>query len=117
MNEKQIAKRYLLSLLLLYAAGAILLTAFIFALSSRQSTAMFKTNHIIMLGMLLPLVPCSSYAGFCNAFLKVDELTKKQMILIVALFPLFIAAVTLYGAVVLVPSVVRYAVRLCRKEE
>ena len=106
MTEKQIAKRYLISLFALYAAGAVLLTAFIFALAARGKTVI-GTHQMVALGMLLPLVPCSSYCGFCTAFLKIGELTKTQMILIVVLFPLLLVLLTIYGFVMLIPSIFR----------
>ncbi|MBQ8980199.1 MAG: hypothetical protein IJ077_01160 [Eubacterium sp.] len=106
MNEKKIAKRYLLSLFGLYFAGAVLLTAFMFALRSRTAEPLVTVGQTIAGGLLLPLIPCVSYAGFVMAFMKVGELTKKQMILIVVLYPLVLVALTLYGVVMLVPSVI-----------
>ncbi|MBQ7203856.1 MAG: hypothetical protein IJS03_07580 [Eubacterium sp.] len=117
MNEKQIAKRYLLSLFALYFVGAGLLLAFIFALSGRAEATTLDTKTIWLLALLLPLLPCSSYAGFCTAFLKVGELSKRQMVLLVVLFPLVLAALTLYGAVMLLPSVARYLTVIFKKEK
>ncbi|MBQ9517086.1 MAG: hypothetical protein IJR60_03325 [Eubacterium sp.] len=106
MSEKQIAKRYLLSVFLLYIVGVVLLTAFMFALRSRVETQRVTELQTVIAGLLLPLIPCVSYAGFVCAFLKVGELTKTQMVLIVVLFPLVLAVLMLYGAVMLVPSII-----------
>lgn len=107
MNKKQIAKRYLLSLFLLYGIGAVLLLAFMFALRSRSAEPLVTVGQTVAGGLLFPLIPCVSYAGFVTAFLKVGELTKKQMIIIVVLYPLMLVAVTFYGVAMLVPSVIK----------
>lgn len=106
MNEKKIAKRYLISLTALYFIGAVLLTAFMFAVRSRTAEPLITAPQTVLCGLLFPLIPCVSYAGFVTAFMKVGELTKKQMILIVVLYPLVLVALTLYGVVMLVPSII-----------
>ena len=107
MSKKKIAKRYLLSLFVLYFAGALLLTAYIYALSQRSASVALQTSQVFALGLLLPVVPCASYAGFCTVFLNVGELTKKQMILIVVFIPVVLALITVFGVFALVPSIVK----------
>ena len=116
MSKKKIAKRYLISLFVLYFAGALLMTAFVFALSSRSTSVVLQTNQIFALGLLLPLVPCASYAGFCTAFLRVDELSKNQMVLIVAFIPVVLVLLTVFGAFALLPSVIYYIYVLIKKD-
>ena len=108
MNEKQIAKRYLISVLALYLAGVVLLGAFAFALSSRAEAFTLSGGQVAAIAFLAPLLPVSSYAGFVTAFLRVKELSKKQMVLLVVLFPLVLAGVTVFGVVMLIPSVIKY---------
>ncbi|MBE6817520.1 MAG: hypothetical protein E7520_07460 [Ruminococcaceae bacterium] len=114
MNEKQIAKRYLISLFALYFAGAVLLGAFTFALSSRPGAATLSGGQIAALAFLLPLLPCASYAGFCTAFLRVKEMSRNQMILMVVLFPLILVGVTVLGVAMLIPNIIKYTVILIR---
>ena len=116
MNEKQIAKRYLISLFALYFAGAVLLGAFTFALSSRPGAATLSGGQIAALAFLLPLLPCASYAGFCTAFLRVQELSRNQMILTVVLFPLILVGVTVLGLVMIVPSIIKHIIVLLKTE-
>ncbi|MBR3148565.1 MAG: hypothetical protein IKF64_00175 [Eubacterium sp.] len=112
MNEKQVAKRYLLSALGLYVFGAVLIGAFAFALGSRAESVSLSGGQIAALAFLLPLLPCASYAGFVSAFLRVKELKRKQMILIVVLFPLVLVGVTVFGLVMLIPNFFRYIIVL-----
>ena len=112
MSEKQIAKRYLLSVSALYFGGAVLLGAYIFALRSRAPGA-FGASQAAALAFLLPLVPTASYSGFVQAFLKVKELKKKQMVLFVVFFPVMLAVLLIYGAVMLVPSIIKNVRALC----
>ena len=115
MNEKQIAKRYLISVLALYLAGAVLLGAFTFALSSRAESLTLSGGQVLALALLLPLLPCASYAGFVTAFLRVKELKTKQMVLLVVLFPLVLVGVTVLGAVMMIPNIIKYFGVLIKK--
>ena len=115
MNEKQIAKRYLISVPALYLAGAVLLGAFAFALSSRAEAMTLSGGQIAAIAFLAPLLPVASYSGFVTAFLRVGELSKKQMIAIVVLFPIFLAGITVLGAVMTVPNIVKYIRVLIKK--
>ena len=112
MNEKQIAKRYLISALALYFGGAVLIGAFAFALSSRPESAELSGGQLAALALLLPLLPCASFSGFVTAFLRVGELKKNQLFLIVALFPLVLVGVTVLGAVMLIPNFIKYVTAL-----
>lgn len=114
MNEKQIAKRYFISLFALYFAGAVLLGAFTFALSSRPGAVTLSGGQIAALAFLLPLLPCASYAGFCTAFLRVQELSRNQLILTVVFFPLILVGVTVLGVAMLIPNIIKYTVILIR---
>ena len=117
MNEKQIAKRYLISALALYFCGAVLIGAFAFALSSRPESAELSGGQLAALAFLLPLLPCASFSGFVSAFLRVKELRRNQMVLLVVLFPLVLVGVTLFGLIMLIPNFIKNTVKLFERSE
>ena len=106
--DKETAKRYLISLLALYFIGALLLFAFLAALFHQGIFNLLSDlGQIAALCFLLALLPAASYAGTCTAGLKLKEVTKGVIIAVCIFFPVTLAAVTVYGAVMLVPSIIQ----------
>ena len=107
MNNKRYAKIYVLSMLGLYFVGAVVLFLLTFFISKRNDVNnALEINQIIVISLLLPLVPCSSYAGFCTAFGRIKEFGKFWKIAICIFFPITLFAITLYGLFMIIPSMI-----------
>ena len=118
MDKKKYAKIYILSMLGLYLIGAIILFLLLLFLSNRNDVNnALEINQIIAASLVLPLLPCASYAGFCNAFGKIKELNKIWIIAICVFFPITLLLITLYGAVMIAPSVVKNIILLFERSE
>ena len=116
MSTKEVAKKYLLFELLLYVGGVLFLGAF--ALAAAKHTANpVTTGQILRIAFLFPLIPCSSFAGFTLAFLRVGELKKWKMVAFVVLFPLLLVLLTAFGAAILLPSIIYFIMKLFERSE
>lgn len=108
MNEKRFAKRYIISVFALYFFGAVFLFLLTFFLSNRNDAPNALTiNQVLAFSLLFPLLPCASFAGFCTAFRKIKEFKTWQKIALCVFFPVTLALITLYGFVMLIPSVIK----------
>ncbi len=108
MNEKRFAKRYIISLFALYFFGAVFLFLITLFLSNRNDVNnALSINQIIAVSLLFPLLPCASFAGFCMAFWRIKEFKAWQKIAICVFFPITLVLITLYGFVMLIPSVIK----------
>ena len=108
MDKKKFAKRYILSLTGLYFFGAVFLFLLLFFLSSRNDvTNALEINQVIALSLALPLLPCASYTGFVLAFKNIKELNKLWIIAICIFFPVTLLFITIYGAIMIVPSLIK----------
>ena len=118
MDEKKFAKRYILSTFALYFFGAVFLFLITFFLSNRNDVNNALTiGQVVAVSLLLPLLPCASFAGFCSAFGKIKEFKRWQKIAICFFFPITLAAITLYGFVMLIPSLVKQICVLIKNDD
>ncbi len=118
MNDKKFAKRYIISMFALYFVGAVFLFLLLFFLSSRNDVNnALEINQVIALSLLLPLLPCASYAGFCSAFWKVKEFSAFQKIAICVFFPITLSVITLYGFIMIIPSLIKNTKILFERSE
>ena len=116
MNKKQFAKRYIISMFGLYFGGAVILFLLLLFLSNRNDVNnALEISQVIALSLLLPLLPCASYSGFCNAFGKIRELNKMWIIAICVFFPITLIIITVYGFVMIVPGIVKQIKALNKK--
>jgi len=107
MDSKKYAKRYILSILGLYFFGAVILFMVVLLLSNRDDVNNAITiNQIIGISLLFPLLPCASFAGFCTAFGKIKELNRFWIIAICVFFPITLIIITLYGFIMIIPSII-----------
>lgn len=108
MDNKKYAKRYIFSLFGLYLFGAVFLFLITFFLSNRNDVNNALTiNQVIGIALLFPLLPCASFAGFCTAFGKIRELNRFWIIAICVFFPITLIVITLYGFVMIIPSIIK----------
>ena len=117
MEKKKFAKIYLLSLIGLYVLGAVFLFILIFAVNSRPEVSQpFSTKQIIEISLLCPLIPTASYAGVCSLFGKIKGLSKGVIIAFCVLFPVTLLITFVYGAVMIIPSIIKQ-IRILIKTE
>lgn len=108
MDKKKYAKTYVLSITGLYFIGAVFLFLLLFFLSNRNDVNnALEINQIIGISLLLPLLPCASYAGFCSAFGRIKELNKGWIIALCAFFPITLVLITVYGLLMIIPSIIK----------
>ena len=106
MNKKEIAKKYLIFAFLLFFIGTGILFFFISALVRMKEGIALTPQRILMLSALCSLAPLGSFTGFVAAGTKIKELKTSHAALIVALYPLFLLAVTVYGVVMIIPEII-----------
>ncbi|MBR1762838.1 MAG: hypothetical protein IJ731_05670 [Eubacterium sp.] len=117
MNNKRYAKIYVLSMLGLYFIGALIIFLLTFFISKRNDVNnALEINQIIVISLLLPLVPCASYAGFCTAFGRIKEFGKFWKIAICIFFPITLFAITLYGLFMIIPSMIKQSLIIMNDE-
>lgn len=117
MNEKSIAKKYLISIILLYVIGAAVLFLMAYSIvQSGRAVSVWSTERMLMFSLCYSLVPCGSYAGFCNAFMKVETLSKNAQIILAVLFPIVLVLITVYGIIMIIPSIIKSVVTLIKKD-
>ena len=108
MDEKKFAKRYILSMIALYFSGAVFLFLLLFFLSNRNDVNNALTlGQVIGISLLLPLIPCASFAGFCTAFRRTEEFKTRQKIALCVFFPITLVLITIYGFVMMIPSFIK----------
>ena len=118
MEKKKFAKIYVSSMLGLYFFGAVILFLLLFFLSNRNDVNnALEINQIITISLLLPLLPCASYSGFCNAFGRIKQLNKLWIIALCVFFPITLAAITVYGLIMILPSMIKSIILLSERSE
>ncbi len=114
MKNKEISKKYLTAALLLYCIGAVFILVLIWALTRLKGENTLSLNAALAVSALCPLVPLGSYTGFVRAGLKIKEIKTKHAVLLVAFYPLVLVFVTVYGIVMIIPSLVSSIINLTR---
>ena len=100
--DKETAKRYLISVLALLFVGAAIIFSIMVAIKGSDNIGRF-----LLLSSGLSLIPSGSFAGFLTFFLLKKELTGKEIFLIVFFFPLFLAFITIFGIIMIIPSIIK----------
>ena len=109
--DKGYRKRYLLTLLALLVTGFALFSAVLVALNTSHKLNM---PNLFTLAALCALIPAGSYAGFVTAGTRIGDITAKKAALIILFFPLLLAGVTVFGIIILLPSMVKSITVLIR---
>lgn len=118
MEKKSIAKWYLASIFGLYIFGVLLLFGITFSLvKSGRANPEFGINWILMISLLCPLIPCGSYAGFCTSMMHIKEFGRVQITAICVLFPITLAIITVFGMIMIIPSIIKEITVLLKKEK
>ena len=108
MDEKRFAKRYIISIFSLYFIGAVFIFLLLFFLSNRNDVNNALTiGQVIGVSLLFPLLPCASFAGFCTAFRRIEEFKAWQKAALCIFFPVTLVLITLFGLIMLIPSLIK----------
>ena len=106
--DKKDAKKYIISLSLLFFAGGALIFGILLAAKTYGAKDIpLSALQLALVSAGCAAVPAGSYAGFCSYFLKKEELTKKESLFIAFLFPLFLLFITVYGIIMIIPSLIK----------
>ncbi|WP_297127421.1 hypothetical protein [uncultured Eubacterium sp.] len=106
--SKKTAKRFLAGTLITFVALFGLTLILVVAISGRDDINIAMSfGEKVLLSIVCALVPVSSLTGFCVEFIRIDELTTKQIVLMVAFcIPMVVLSVP-FGFAMLVPTVVK----------
>lgn len=117
MNDKYVAKKYLIMASVLFVGAFVITLALMLGLKAGDKLK-FDLSFLQMLGISLvcAYLPCASFTGFCICFIPIKELTHKNSILLVALFPIWLVLITLAGIVMLIPTYVKEIIVISKNE-
>lgn len=106
--SKKTAKRFLAGTLITFVAFFGLTLILVVAISGRPDVNIdLSTAEKFLLSLACAFVPVSSLTGFCVGFIRIDELTTKQIVLMVVFcIPMVVLSVP-FGFAMLVPTVVK----------
>lgn len=106
--SKKTAKRFLAGTLITFVAFFGLTLILVVAVSGRPDVNIdLSTAEKFLLSLACALVPVSSLTGFCVGFIRIDELTTRQIVLMVVFcIPMVVLSVP-FGFAMLVPTVVK----------
>lgn len=106
--SKKTAKRFLAGTLITFVAFFGLTLILAVAVSGRPDVNIdLSIAEKFLLSLACALVPVSSLTGFCVGFIRIDELTTKQIVLMVVFcIPMVVLSVP-FGFAMLVPTVVK----------
>lgn len=101
------ARKYLIGVCALFVGFFILSFLFITAINSRsEANYHLSAVEILLMSLGFALVPTASFTGFCVGFIRIDKLSKNQILLIVLLcVPIVIFAVP-FGLFMIPPTIV-----------
>lgn len=107
MNNKYVAKKYILAVSIMLLAFFGITLALMLGLRAGGSLLSPTTKEIMLISLGSAYIPCASFTGFCICFLPVKKMKKSKMVLLVVFFPLVLAFITLLGAIMLIPTYIK----------
>lgn len=106
---------------IIYLIGGALLFAVLFFVSFviviwADGKSQYELTELQKLGIsaLGGLIPLASFTGFCVGFIRINELSVKQIILLIVFCIPLVVLTVLFGAVMLIPCIIN-AVKTIRK--
>lgn len=116
--DKKSTKKYLISLLLLWAGGFALSFFIMRAFSARlPEGAALSSQAIVLYSFLLSLLPAGSFSGFVYFGLRLiekGEPNKGVKIAVCIFFPITLAFITASGIILIIPSIIKSFITLIR---
>jgi hypothetical protein len=108
MKDKTIAKKYLITSLLLIAVFTLITFIILFAIVKTGNSSIYLQNgEILLLSLACAYVPTGAYTGFCICLLPIKQLTKSIKFCIVFLFPLVLLGIIIIGNIMLIPTIIK----------
>ncbi len=118
MDDKLIARRFLISVAASYAGGFLITFLIAYAFVSKGMTSLsLSTGQLVLLGLGMACLPAGTYTGFVIAGLKLIEknkLTKGVMLAVCIFFPITLALLTLFGIIMIIPKSIQSVIKLIK---
>ncbi len=106
--NKKIAKKYLIGMLITFVAFFGLTLILVVAVSGRDDVNIAMSfGEKVLLSLACALAPVSSLTGFCVGFIRIDELTTKQIVLMVVFCISMVVLSVPFGFAMIVPTVIK----------
>lgn len=116
MNDKNVAKKYIIAVSIMMVAFFGITMLLMYLLKLGGSLLQPTTSEAMLISLASAYLPCASFTGFCVCFLPVREMKKTRMILLVVFFPLTLAFITLIGIIMLIPTYIKEIIVLAKKQ-
>lgn len=114
--DKKTAKKYLVSVLILFIVTAIISALIIFTINATGNS---KLDLTVQQGVLLSLacaaVPSGSFTGFTVVFLRINEINKFWKIALCVFFIVTLAVINVFGIIALIPAIIYSITVLIKK--
>ncbi len=106
--NKKTAKRFLIGTLITFVVLFGITLILVVAISGRDDVnTVMSFGEKVLLSLVCALVPVSSLTGFCVGFIQIDELTSKQIVLMVVFcIPMVVLSVP-FGFAILMPTIIK----------
>lgn len=105
MTKKELAKKYIIRAVSMFAALFLISALIVFSLNGRGSME-FEFPHLLLLALAGAIIPCGSFTGFVMVFTEIKKLTKFWKIAICIFFPVTLAVITMLGILSFLPYTV-----------
>lgn len=101
------ARKYLIGVCALFVGFFILSFLFITAINGRsEANYNLSAVEILLMSLGFALVPTSSFTGFCVGFIRIDKLSRNQILLIVLLCVQIVIFAVPFGLFMIPPTIV-----------
>jgi hypothetical protein len=114
--DKKAAKRYLISVLLLFFVTALISAVVIFSLIlSGISNVDLSVLQRILLSVACGAIPAGSFTGFTVAFINIEKINTFWKIAIYFLFPITVVVINAFGIIAIIPTIIYSIIVLAKK--
>lgn len=114
--DKATAKKYLISVLILFAVTAVISALIIFSVrASGHSKIDLSVQQGVFLSLACAVVPSGSFTGFTLVFLRINNITKFWKTALCVFFIITLAVINVFGIAALVPAII-YSITVLSKK-
>lgn len=105
MTKKELAKRYVISAVIMLFALFLVSSLLLFSLAYSGYVNM-EYYQLLLIALAVSLVPCGSFTGFVIVFTKIKTMTRFWKIALCILFPITLSVITVLGIASFLPYLV-----------
>lgn len=114
--DKKTAKKYLISVLILFTVTALISALIIFTVSATGNSKLdLSVQQGVLLSLACAAVPSGSFTGFTLVFLRLNEINRFWKIALCVLFVITLAVINIFGIIALVPAII-YSITVLAKK-